>query len=491
MIQTVSAYEQCKKKLHLAEVWHKRPISQEVKNTAAVVLKNTINAYEAVSGLAAGGNSGVAQLNPVSSYKNYIIKLATLGIPALDVYDWVATEPMATANTQILFTKYVRMSNKGNSQQGDILADPFGIYYRGDHTVPNREDATDPQYQSAATVDAFINGNTTVGQAFKLRWTPVRKGTLSFSIGEKRYAEIPDPKNDKIIKLTEAAADPNWDAHYNSADGELEIFIRYSTGDILVTTKTASGDNIIVNYEYDNLYLPANDIPTYGGVVEAIPMTAKPHKVRIAFDALTNLIYKNDYGIDIAKDLPKKVVEDFMYSIATEVSDAIIENAPRSRYTLNWGLNVQNGWIRQHYESFGSVLAAASAAITKVTKIFAGNRCFIGSALVPVVASCPGWKEVDTEGKIGTQLIGTIGKMKIYFKPDMNEYEYVVFSKGNGTEFCVGLLGMYMAALPASIVPTQLLEFADGLNEQGFYSLYDFKIINPMLSVKGTVSPAN
>lgn len=105
--------------------------------------------------------------------------------------------------------------------------------------------------------------------------------------------------------------------------------------------------------------------------------------------------------------------------------------------------------------------------------------------------ACPGWKGVDTEGKIGTQLIGTLGNMKIYYKQNMNDYQYVVFSKGTGTEFCVGLLGMYMAALPASIVPTQLLEFADGLNEQGFYSLYDFKIINPMLSVKGTVSPAN
>lgn len=478
MLQTVSAYEQCKNKLHLAEVFHKRTIPQEVKNTAAVVLRNTINAYEAVSGLS-GGNSGVAQTNPISSYKNYIIKLSTLGIPALDVYDWVATEPMATANTQILFTKYVRMSNKGISQKGDIIADPFGIYYRGSHTDANRVDATDPNYQAAATVDAFVNGNVTTAQNFNLRWTPVRKGTVKVVSGTVSLDDA---------TATETTTVTGYDKTYTATG--ITVSINYSTGAIQITLSTASTANIIVNYDYDNVYLPANDIPTYGAVVEAIPMTAKPHKVRIAFDALSNLIYKNDYGIDIAKELPKKAVEDYMYSIATEVSNAIIENAPTSIYTLNWGLNVQAGWIAQHYASFGSVLAAAQAAITKVTKIFAGNRCFIGSALVPVVMACPGWKGVDTEGKLGTQLIGTLGNLKIYYKQDMDDYTYVVFAKGKGTEYCVGLLGMYMAALPASIVPTQLLEFADGLNEQGFYALYDFKIINPMLSVKGRVTPA-
>lgn len=473
----VSAYEQCKNKLHLAELFHKRSISQETKNTAAVVLKNTISAYEAVSGLT-GGNSGVAQLNPISSYKNHIIKLATLGIPALDVYDWVATEAMATANTQILFTKYVRMSDKGNSKKGDVIADPFGIYYRGDHQ--NREDASDAQYQSAATVDAFKNGNVTSAQNFNLRWTPVREGTVRVAVGEL------------VADQAKAQAKPavqGFDSTF-SVDG-LTVSVNYASGAIQVTTEASSSTNIIVDYEYDNVYLPADDIPTYGAVVEAIPLTAKPHKVRITFDALSNLIYKNDYGIDIAKELPKKAVEDFMYSIATGVSDAIVASAPESRYTLKWDLTVQNGWISQHYASFGSVLAAASAAITKVTKIFAGNRVFIGSALVPVVMAVPGFKPVDTEGKIGTQLIGTIGNMKIYYKQNMDDYTYVVFSKGSGTEFCVGLLGMYMAALPASIVPTQLLEFADGLNEQGFYSLYDFKIINPALSVKGVVTHSN
>ena len=479
MIQTVSAYEQCKNKLHLAEVFHKRSIPQEIKNTAAVVLKNTINAYEAVSGLS-GGNSGVAQTNPISSYKNYIIKLSTLGIPALDVYDWVATEPMATANTQILFTKYVRMSNKGPSQKGDIISDPFGIYYRGSHLDSNRQDATDPTYQSASTVDAFINGNVTTAQNFNMRWTPVRQGTVVVSVGDISLADA---------TATETTPVAGYDKTYTATG--ITVSINYSTGAIQITLSTASTANIIVNYDYDNVYLPANDIPTYGAVVEAIPMVAKPHKVRIAFDALSNLIYKNDYGIDIAAELPKKAVEDYMYSIATEVSNAIVSNAPTSIYTLNWGLNVQNGWIAQHYASFGSVLAAAQAAITKVTKIFAGNRCFIGSALVPVVMAVPGWKGVDTEGKLGTQLIGTIGNLKVYYKQDMDDYTYVVFAKGKGTEYCVGLLGMYMAALPASIVPTQLLELADGLNEQGFYALYDFKMINPMLSVKARVTPAN
>lgn len=466
MYQQVSAYEEVKTKLRAAEMFHKKTFDQEIKNTAAVILRNTINAYESVSGstagLGIGGQSGVAQMNPISSYKNFIIKIATLGIPALDVFDWVAMEPMATASTQILFTKYVRMSNKGKSEKGDIISDPFGIYYRNKNG--QRQDATDPEYSSALTSDVFAAANAGVGTGlaasqtdFQLRWTPVRE-IKSVTKNGTPLAETTD------------------------------YTINKTTGVLTLTSGVSATDILAVVYEYDNVYLPANDIPTYGAEVEAIPMTAKPHKVRIVFDALSNLIYKNDYGIDIAKELPKKAVEDFMYSIATEVSDAIVASAPTSTYTMSWSLAVENGWIAQHYASFGSVLAAAQAAITKVTKIYAGNRCFIGSALVPVIAAVPGWKAADTDGKIGTQLLGSLGNLKVYFKPDMDDYTYVVFAKGSGTELSVGLLSMYMAALPASIIPTQLLEFADGLNSQGFYSLYDYKILNPILSVKGSVS---
>lgn len=478
MMQTMSAYEACKTKLKASELFHRRTFSQETKNTAAVILRNTINAYESVAGLGVSGNSGVAQTNPISSYKNFIIKIATLGIPALDVFEWVATEPMATASTQVLFTKYVRMSDKGKSKKGDIISDPFGIYYRNKNDG-TREDATDSGYSSALTADAFVDGNSTDAQSFTLRWTPVREGTVIVTAGGKTASEKAG---------TPGTAVTNYD--YTYSENGITVSINRTDGNIKITTATASGaDKVIsVAYEYDNVHLPANDIPTYGAVVEAIPMTAKPHKVRIVYDALNNLIYKNDYGIDIAKELPKKAVEDFMYSIATEVSDAIVEKAPTSTATMPWSLSVDNGWIAQHYASFGSVLAAAQAAITKVTKIYAGNRCFIGTALVPVVMAVPGFKPADTDGKIGTQLVGSIGNLKIYYKPDMNDYTYVVFAKGSGTELSVGLLSMYMAALPASIIPTQLLEFADGLNSQGFYSLYDFKVLNEILSVKGTVT---
>lgn len=482
MVRTVSAYEQMKGKLQIAEAYHKRAFSQEVRNTSALVLKNTLSAYESIGGLS-GGNSAVAQLNPISSFKNYVIKLATIGIPALDVFDWVATEAMATANTQILFTRYVRMSNKGKSRQGDVVADPFGLYYRGDYMKEDREDATDPSYSSANTVDAFVNGNSTGKQNFVLRWKKVRANTLEVRVGSivlKQSAA-------KVLSAVEG-----YDATFSDKDtaGDLTVSVNYTTGAVEITTKTATSDPIVISYEYDNVYLPAEDIPTYGASVEAIPLVAKPHKVRIAFDALSNLIYKNDYGIDIAAELPKKAIEDYMYSIATEVSDAIIENAPRLKGVKAWGLQAANGFELQHYASFATVLSAAAAAITKITKVFAANRVFIGQALMPIIPACPGFQGVNTEGKVGTQLIGTLNNFKIYYKPDMPDYDYVVWSKGKGTEFCVGLLGMYMAALPGSIVPTQLLETPDGLNQQGFYALYDFKIINPMLSVRGTVSPA-
>lgn len=442
----VSAYEQMKSKIRAAEMLHRRQFSQEVKNTSAVILKNTVSVLESYEGI--GSNSAVAQMNPVGSYKNFIIKVASLGIPALDVFDWVHVESMATANSQVLFTRYSRMSNKGQSKQGDVVSDPFGIYYRD--VNGERENAVDPNYSSELVVEEA----TFASKKATLKWLPVRE----------------------VVSVV-----ANGVALAKDTDYTIDL----ATG---VITLTGDATSAVVTYRWDNKHLPAEDLPTFGAKVEAIPLVAKPHKLRIVFDALDNLIYKNDYNIDISKELPKKAVEDFMFSIATKVSNEIVAKAPTSQYTMPFSLAAPDGWIAQHFAAFGLVLNAAAAAITKVTNIYAGNRCFIGSALVPVVMGTPGFKAADTEGKLGTQLIGSIGNLKIYYKPDMDSYTYVVFSKGQGTELSVGVLGIYLAALPASIIPTQLLEFADGMNSQGFYSLYDYVHINPMLSVKGVVT---
>lgn len=442
----VSAYEQMKSKIRAAEMLHRRQFSQEVKNTSAVILKNTVSVLESYEGI--GSNSAVAQMNPVGSYKNFIIKVASLGIPALDVFDWVHVESMATANSQVLFTRYSRMSNKGQSKQGDVVSDPFGIYYRD--VNGERENAVDPNYSSELVVEEATFASKTA----TLKWLPVRE----------------------VVSVVAGGVSLVKDTDYT---------IDLATG---VITLTGDATSAVVTYRWDNKHLPAEDLPTFGAKVEAIPLVAKPHKLRIVFDALDNLIYKNDYNIDISKELPKKAVEDFMFSIATKVSNEIVAKAPTSQYTMPFSLAAPDGWIAQHFAAFGLVLNAAAAAITKVTNIYAGNRCFIGSALVPVVMGTPGFKAADTEGKLGTQLIGSIGNLKIYYKPDMDSYTYVVFSKGQGTELSVGVLGIYLAALPASIIPTQLLEFADGMNSQGFYSLYDYVHINPMLSVKGVVT---
>ncbi|MCM1323032.1 MAG: hypothetical protein NC218_02500 [Acetobacter sp.] len=457
----VSAYEAMKGKIRAAEMFHGKHFSNEVKNTSALILKNTTAVLESIEGNF-GGNSMVANMNPVGSYKNFIIKVASLAIPALDVFDWVHVEAMGTAQSQILFTRYRRLSNKGASKQNDIISDPFGVYYR-ENADGTRENAIDGNYMSEDTFDKITVTADNAGTTLALRWTPVRE-VVSVTVNGTAYTKAADAAN---IGATEFAL----------VDGKLTL-----------GTATTAGQEVYVVYKWDNKYLPSEDIPTIGVKVEAIPLMAKPHKLRIVFDALDNLIYKNDYQVDISKELPKKAIEDFMFSVATKVSDEIIKNAPESADLMPFSLTAPDGWIAQHFAAFGSVLNAAQAAITKVTNIYAGNRCFVGTRLVPVVMATPGFKQADVEGKIGTQLIGSIGNLKIYHKPDMDSYTYVVFAKGQGAELSVGVLGIYLAALPASIIPTQLLEYADGMNVQGFYSLYDYVHVNPLLSVKGHVT---
>ena len=39
-----------------------------------------------------------------------------------------------------------------------------------------------------------------------------------------------------------------------------------------------------------------------------------------------------------------------------------------------------------------------------------------------------------------------------------------------------------------SVVPTQLLQYADGGTSQGFSTMYDMKILNPALLIKGKIT---
>ena len=73
--------------------------------------------------------------------------------------------------------------------------------------------------------------------------------------------------------------------------------------------------------------------------------------------------------------------------------------------------------------------------------------------------------------------------MKVFVSPALAENRYLIGVNGNDMMSSVAVYAPYMA-----IVPTQLLQYADGGTSQGWSTLYDLKVLNADLIVAGEIS---
>ena len=79
----------------------------------------------------------------------------------------------------------------------------------------------------------------------------------------------------------------------------------------------------------------------------------------------------------------------------------------------------------------------------------------------------------------------TLNGLRVYVSPRMKDGEFVLGV--NAGDF-MSSAAVYAPYMP--IVPTQLLGFADGGMSQGFSTLYDLRILNKDLLIKGRILSA-
>ena len=91
------------------------------------------------------------------------------------------------------------------------------------------------------------------------------------------------------------------------------------------------------------------------------------------------------------------------------------------------------------------------------------------------------FKATDKIG-VGPYYAGTLDGVKVFVSPVFEPGTYVAGFNGDDMVTSAAVFAPYMA-----IVPTQLLGFADGSMSQGFSTLYDLKMLNKSLIVKGKV----
>ena len=187
-------------------------------------------------------------------------------------------------------------------------------------------------------------------------------------------------------------------------------------------------------------------------------------------------------GIDLGEILATQACAELSYEIDTEIVNLLNANAEMFE-DLVWNRALPYGVSkRDHYYGFVEVIEIASQHIYDRTQKHAANYMLCASNIKPILALIDGWKTASTSKINGPYFAGTLNGIKVYVSPAIEPGRFVLGYNGDDMVTSAAVYAPYMA-----IVPTQLLGFADGSMSQGFSTLYDLKMLNPLLLTAGQV----
>jgi hypothetical protein len=137
-------------------------------------------------------------------------------------------------------------------------------------------------------------------------------------------------------------------------------------------------------------------------------------------------------------------------------------------------------------EGFARKLEQAKMIVYKATNKFLPNWMLVSPDMMPILQFVKGFQPAANAIANGPYVAGTVAGMKVIVSPILENKVCYLGVLGNDGKTAVGVFAPYMP-----IVPSQLLQFADMRNSQGFATMYDMKIINPLLLAKIDVEDGN
>jgi hypothetical protein len=377
-------------------------------------------------------NSVGTQKADMGLFKKFTLNLTTTAIPNLIAFDLVMVHPMTAMSGYVSYVEYVAGSTKGDVEKMGRDAD--GNYTGTVFNSPFGLGAVDPTYTSSKVVEAV-----TAGEDFAPAWTPVA--------------------------------------------GTVRFFVNGAWGEAMEAPAKVPASATKVAYEYDNVVIPQKDIPQVTARMRSIALEAKARRIAIYYSQMAQFQAKNDYGFDLGDQLAEKAVGQLSYEIDTEITQLLIDMAPEAN-DLVWSKTLPVGVSKQeHYAGFVEVLEMGAQKIYDATRRFRPNYILIASNLLPILAFVPGFKHANTSSINGPYLAGNVNGLSVYVTPNIEAGRFVIGVNGSDMQSSAAVYAPYMPC-----VPTQLLQFADGANSQGFSCLYDLKPLNPSLVVSGRVT---
>lgn len=152
--------------------------------------------------------------------------------------------------------------------------------------------------------------------------------------------------------------------------------------------------------------------------------------------------------------------------IDTEAVNLLVANAG-TEVDLVWSKTQPIGVsLRDHYESFLNQIEIAKAKVYKRTKKFAPTFMIIAADVLPVLSMINSFQAASTAKINGPYFAGSVGGLKVFVHPGMEDGHYVIGVNNNELQATAGVFAPYMP-----VVPTQLLGFADGAMSQGLTNL--------------------
>ena len=398
------------------------------------------------------------------------MNLTTVALPNLIANDLVIVQPMSSMSGYVTYIEYMAGTTKGETTQGDLFNSPFKL------------GTVDPNYTSNAVVEAAVASTD-----FIPAWTPVAKGaftTITVNSTEVEY----DPR----ATYTDAEMATIAQKDYKSiATGGTVTFGNFTgTGTAADPYKIASASVVAgkVAYKYDNITVPQNDLPTLKAEIKSIPLLAKARRIAVYYSQIAAFQATTDYGINLGDQLAEKAVGQLSYEIDTEVTDLLIKTAGTPDADLVWSKTLPVGVNkRDHYAGFSEVVSLAAQKIYDRTKRFQPTYMLASSGVMPILNMMDGFTAASTANINGPYFAGTLNGLKVFVTPNMD-------IDGKIAKFCIGVNGSDMMSSVAvyapymPIVPTQLLQFNDGLTTQGWSTMYDLKVLNKDLIVAGEIT---
>ena len=385
-----SLFEAYKNRLAVADAVYGKAHNGETMNqnrrlVTAKVLENTNRFLNEAFEQSVG-----TQRSDMGLYKKFALNLTTVALPNLIAHDLVIVHPMSSMSGYITYIQYQYASNKGATQIGAKISDPFGF------------GKVDPEFTGARVVETIAEGQE------ELAWGPVVEGSV------------------------EKFVDGAW----------VAVEGKYTP---------VAGDK--VRYVYDNVVVPQNDLPMIKAEMKSIALVAKARRIAVYYSQIAAFQAKTDYGVDLGDQLAEKAVGELSYEIDTEITNLLSKMAGDADAELVWSKTVPMGISKaEHYEGFTEVLEIAKQKIYDRTQKFAPNYAIVASNLLPVISVCKGWHAAPTGAINGPYFAGTLNNLKVFVTPNIEAGRFVIGVNGNDMMSSAAVYAPYMAVVPTQLL---------------------------------------